>query len=216
MKAYIALCAFMCSFLLSAQSANLIRNPDFERKLDDECRHETDPGVMKKTIFTEDRTWNRCLKIEAVKYREDKKLGKVFYSVIRLGGDGKTPGFAVKPNTIYSYSIELKGNLPCRLVVYGWKGSNYWKDLKSLKVNGESVFKPSQDWTVKKVTFQTGADTKFAAVGISVWGAERYKSLPELGSFVLLDNVKVTEQTDLLATAAEKSDGSDAVVKKKP
>ena len=170
---------------------------------------------MKRSIFTEDRTWNKCLKIESMKYTDNKQLGKVFYTAIRFGGNGKTPGFEVKPNTIYSYSIELKGDLPCRLAVWGWKGTNYWKDLKQLKVTGDFSFKPSKEWTVKKVTFQTGADTKFVAVGISIWGAEKYKNLPELGKFVLLDKVKVSEKTDLLASAAQKTDDAAAPAEQK-
>lgn len=187
--------------MLGAETPNLIRNSDFDRNLDREFRYDAAAGAMKRSIFTEDRTWNKCLKIESKKYTDNKQIGKVFYTAVRLGGDGKTPGFEVKPNTIYTYSIELKGDLPCRLSVWGWKGTNYWKDMKQLKVSGDSRFKPSEDWTVKKVTFQTGADTKFAAVGISIWGAEKYRNLPELGKFVLLDKVKVTEQTDLLASA---------------
>ena len=84
-----------------------------------------------------------------------------------------------------------------------------------LKVTGNSSFKPSREWTVKTVTFQTGADTKFVAVGISIWGAEKYKNLPELGKFVLLDKVKVTEKTDLLASAAQKTDNAAAPAEQK-
>ena len=201
--------------LLGAETPNLIRNSDFDRNLDQEFRYDAAAGAMKRSIFTEDRTWNKCLKIESVKYTDNKQLGKVFYTAVRLGGDGKNPGFEVKPNTIYTYSIELKGDLPCRLAVWGWKGANYWKDLKQLKVTGDSRFKPSEEWTVKKVTFQTGADTKFVAVGISIWGAEKYKNLPELGKFVLLDKVKVSEKTDLLASAAQKTDDAAAPAEQK-
>ena len=202
MKTSIASLALFCSFLACAQAPNLIRNSDFDRNLDQEYRYDAAAGAIRRSIITEDRTWNKCLKIESMKYTDNKQLGKVFYTAIRFGGDKKNPGFKAKPNTIYTYSIELKGDLPCRLAVWGWKGTNYWKDMKQLKVTGDSRFKPSEDWTVKKVTFQTGADTKFAAVGINIWGAEKYRNLPELGKFVLLDKVKVTEQTDLLASAA--------------
>ncbi len=218
MKTSIASFALFCSFLACAQTPNLIKNPDFDRKLDGEFRYDATTGAMRRSIFTEDRTWNKCLKVEALKYKEDKKLGKVFYTAIRLGGDGKAPGFEVKPNTIYTYSVELKGTLPCRITVWGWKGTNYWKDMKLLKVTGESRFKGSEDWTVLKVTFQTGADTKYAAVGINIWGAEKYKSLPELGKYILMDKVKVTETTDLLASAGQKSDSAATAAepKKKP
>ena len=215
MKTSIASFALFCSFLACAQATNLIRNSDFDRNLDQEYRYDAAPGAMKRSIITEDRTWNKCLKIESLKYTDNKQLGKVFYTAIRFGGDKKNPGFEAKPNTIYTYSIELKGDLPCRLAVWGWKGTNYWKDMKQLKVTGDSSFKPSREWTVKKVTFQTGADTKFVAVGISIWGAEKYKNLPELGKFVLLDKVKVTEKTDLLAAAAQKPDEAAASAAKK-
>ena len=90
--------------------------------------------------------------------------------------------------------------------------------MKLLKVTGDSRFAGSEEWTVMKVTFQTGTDTKYAAVGINIWGAEKYKNLPELGKYVLLDKVKVTETTDLLASAGQSTDSAAAVSepKKKP
>ena len=80
MKTNIASLALFCSFLASAQAPNLIRNSDFDRNLDQEYRYDAAPGAMRRTIITEDRTWNKCLKIESMKYTDNKQPQKMLKS----------------------------------------------------------------------------------------------------------------------------------------
>lgn len=188
-------------FLLSGaflQAQNLIRNGEFDNKLNIECRYDAAGGVHKRHIITEDRTWNKCLKVETLKYTQDK-LGKLYYLSLRFGGDSKNNGFKVKPNTLYDFTFEIKGKLSGRFIACQWNGPQYWKNMKHLKVNGDIRFSPSDTWSVYRGSFQTGPDATHAAVGISISGRERYKNLPPLGSFLLIDKIKVTEKAALLA-----------------
>ena len=213
MKRYLSFFMLSAAVLTQAQTANLILNSEFDKPLDSEFRYDAAPGVVKREIFTEDRTWNRCLRIEVLKYAE-KKQGKVFYTGIRLGGNKTEPGFRVKPNTVYSFSMELKGTLKGKVGVSGWTGTSYWKDMKRLKITGDNTFSPAADWTVVKGTFQTAPGMKYAAVGIDLWGEARYKNLPPVGGYVMIDKVKVTEKAQLFSTAAKKPAAFSVPLKK--
>ena len=203
------------SLPVSAQNPNLIVNSDFDKPLDRECRFDAAPGTIGMQIFTEDRTWNRCLKVGLLRYAGNKD-GKAVNASVRIGGNERDPGFPVKPNTIYSYSLEVKGNWKGKVCAWNWKGSDYWKDAKRIeKIRGQTSFEPGGEWTVVKGTFQTGADAKYAAIGIVLWGEERYKNLPAIGSYVLLDNVRVSEKSDLLDSAKKDSAPSYSVQLKK-
>ena len=98
------------SLPVSAQNPNLIVNSDFDKPLDRECRYDAAPGTIDMQIFTEDRTWNRCLKIGLLRYAENKD-GKAVNASVRIGGNERDPGFPVKPNTIYSYSLVIAAEL---------------------------------------------------------------------------------------------------------
>ncbi|MGN0873077.1 MAG: glycoside hydrolase domain-containing protein [Victivallales bacterium] len=190
----------LSAILLSAgllQAQNLIKNGDFDKPLDQECRFDAAPGVHKTGIFTEDLTWNKCLKLEVARHIADKN-GKKYYALVRIGGDRQNNGFPVKPNTVYSFSLELKGEVGASVSAWEWNGPGYWKNVKRIKITGTTSFKASREWTAIRGTFQTGADATHAAIGVSLWGEERWKNLPPVGSFILIDKVKVEEKADLL------------------
>ena len=191
-----------CIFLLTAaqmlSAQNLIRNGDFDKPLDAECRYDARPGVKKSGIFTENLTWNKCLKLEVAKYSADRN-GRKYNAIVRIGGDAENNGFPVKPNTLYSYSLELKGTTGAVVSATEWNGPNYWKAMKRIKlIKGETGYKASEEWTTLRGTFQTSADATHAAIAVSIWGAERYKNLPPIGSYILIDKVNVEERADLL------------------
>lgn len=188
-------------FLLTASlcGQNLVKNGDFDKPLDSECRFDAAPGVHKASILTENLTWNKCLKLEVVKYQTDKN-GRKFYTQIMIGGDKKNNGFPVKPNTVYNFSLELKGNAAAFVSATEWTGPDYWKNMRRIKkISGQTSFKGSDEWTVIQGSFQTGADAVHAVIGVSIWGEERYKNLPPVGSFLLIDKVRIEEKADLLA-----------------
>ncbi len=188
--------------LLSAQ--NFIQNPDFDKHFEPECRFDMTPGALKVSVFTEDSTWNKCLKLEVKAYHKQKDGAERIFGTVRIGGDKKNNGFAVKPNTVYSYSLELKGNATVGIGAVEWEGPDYWKDMKKLKLTGADTFKASDEWTTLNGSFQTGPKTTHAAIGVSFWGEARWKNLPPIGSFVLIDKVKVVEKADLFGGLKKK------------
>ena len=118
------------------QAQNLIKNGDFDKPLDQECRFDAAPGVHKTGIFTEDLTWNKCLKLEVARHITDKN-GKKYYALVRIGGDRQNNGFPVKPNTVYSFSLELKGEAGAWVSAWEWNGPGYWKNVKRIKITGK-------------------------------------------------------------------------------
>lgn len=186
---------------------NLIRDPEFDRNVTAECHADANPGVLKRHQFTEDLTWNKCLRLEVLKYyRKNKDAGESYYARILIGGVPKKHGFAVYPNTIYKFSLELKGDIPAKNISLNgteWNGDDYWKDRKKLKLSGDIKIEPSGDWRIYNGTFQTGADARTAAIGLTVWGESKYKNLPPIGGFIMIDKVKVEKQSGLLDAAVQ-------------
>ena len=71
MRFITTLCAIL--FALSATAANLLTNGDFNGKdMYADFVYKSTHGQLKLTDFTEDMTWNKCLKVELVKLRELK------------------------------------------------------------------------------------------------------------------------------------------------
>ena len=212
MKYTVILAALFSASILPAQ--NLIRNGEFDRKLDAEARYDAAPGVLKRTIITEDLTWNRCLKAEVVKHVKEKDGSLSYHAMLFFGGDNKKTGFTAKPNTIYDFTMEIKGKLPGTFIVYQMNGPTFWKNSKRLKPRGDIKFKASENWSVYRGSFQTGSDAVGAVVGISIWGRSIYKNLPAIGSYVLIDKLKVTERANLLPAAGTAKNNFTAPLKK--
>ncbi len=203
MKRLSIICLILLAGLLPAQ--NLILNPEFDRPVSEECSLDCNPGVLKMTQFTEDLTWNKCLRLDVVKYHQ--KDGKEnYYALVLIGGKPNKYGFAVKPNTVYKFSLEIKGTLDSKnanIHAYEFTGDNFWKDRRKLKLEGDLKIKASKDdWTVYSGSFQTGADAKTAMVGIGLWGEARYNNLPPVGGYIMIDKVKVEEHANLLGGPA--------------
>ena len=99
--------------LAHAQGAqNLIVNGDMsdEAKFALECR--TDGGKTGAlSLYSEDLTWNKCGRLEVVATEKSKVGSDVVNANAWIGRNdaGRLPGFFVKPNATYSFSI------PCLL-----------------------------------------------------------------------------------------------------
>ncbi len=190
--------------LLSAQ--NLIKNPEFDRPAREECSLDSNPGVIKMTQFTEDLTWNKCLRLDVVKHHKKADGSESYYALVLIGGAPKKHGFAVKPNTVYKFSLEAKGDIGATLYAYEFTGSDFWKNRRKLKLEGDTKTKVSKDdWTVYSGSFQTGADAQTAMIGIGLWGEGKYNNLPPIGGYVMIDKIKVEEHANLLGTPAVES-----------
>jgi hypothetical protein len=107
-KTFLFCSALLTAFPLLAQ--NLIKDPDINAKpLSPEFRICEDRQLGTLTQFIEQSTWNRCLKLELKKYNQAKNGRRTYALGVLMGGDKKTPGFAVKPDCTYHFSVEVKG-----------------------------------------------------------------------------------------------------------
>ncbi|MEI3005734.1 MAG: hypothetical protein V8T87_14115, partial [Victivallales bacterium] len=52
-------------------------------------------------------------------------------------GDRQNNGFPVKPNTVYSFSLELSRERCASVSAWEWNGPGYWKNVKRIKITGK-------------------------------------------------------------------------------
>ena len=194
MKNFSLFAALILAFSLCG--VNLIQDPECDKFPSPETGLMEGAKTGKLSQFIEDRTWNRCLKMELLRY-EDNTPGQRKASLsMRLGGRGKVYGFPVKPDTVYNFSFEAKGN--AYRVLSGFYEWQHDKDnssrFRSKKANSVKVFSPRQEWTVYKGTFKTSAKAKRAALYLQFWGKESSRDLHEKpGDHILIDKIKVEE-----------------------
>lgn len=194
-----AMSALLCAPLFAT---NLFPNPEFDKGIAD-IFLDYAKDTVKVTIFTEEHTWNKCLRIDNIRYCRKKIDGKemnISYACVFFGTSPKLPGIPVKPNTVYEFSLELKGNVNVGVHCHEWTGADFWKDGRVIKIKNMEPFTVSGEWTVVKGTFQTSANAKYAALDVQLWGEERYKNLPKLGTYILIDKVRMEEKADLLGS----------------
>ncbi|MBN2642329.1 MAG: carbohydrate binding domain-containing protein [Victivallales bacterium] len=191
---FIILCT-LCAIVIQAE--NLIRNPTFDQPLTRESRIDnTVDGHAKISLFTEDLTWNKCLKFELLTVMSKDGRESVGASVV-FGGNNL--GVLVKPNTTYRFSFEVKGNgLRITPRAIEWTGDDLWKNRKALKPS-LNVFKAPQEWQKFSGTFTTGPEAKSAVFGLSFWWDTQYgPMIYKPGDFILIDNLTLEEQQDTL------------------
>lgn len=192
---FIIPCFIYCIF--TAHAENLIKNSDLNAPLGKECRIDnTSAGHVELSQFTEDLTWNKCAKLELIKFikRQDNHE-RVCANIIFGGGIGRS-GFPVKPNTTYDFSLELKGTAAgaaIKAVEWNATGRHY------VKSSFKKMLPIGADWQVFKGTFKTSAGAKQASLNVQLWwdtiyGPMKYK----IGDYLLIDNVKVEEYVNPL------------------
>ncbi|MBO4511883.1 MAG: hypothetical protein J5746_03880 [Victivallales bacterium] len=183
----------LCLLAFCAFAQNLIKDADVNIKpLSQEFKPSEDKSQGTLELFTEDATWNQCLKLELKKFGQS---GDVYSSNfgVTIGGDAKTYGFPCKPGAKYNFSLEAKGTATQILLLY-----KEWDDKgKATKKNTSiHVFKPQKDWTVYKGIFTTAQNSKRAALVVQFWDArskEPAKMKNKLGDYVLIDKITVEE-----------------------
>lgn len=179
-------------------AANLIANGDFEGPFDTgELRTMgdwvlgRDNGQGRWSQEVEDRTWNKCLKIELGEITGDR----ITYGVA-LGGDQETVGFSVKPETEYRLSFEARGDAPRFFNGVRQIGRKGVKDIRLKTSMPNNAAQP--EWTKYTGTFRTQAGAERATLEFYFWGTGRNlghgKDFQEKsGQYVLIDNVVVEE-----------------------
>ena len=193
-KLFSLLClAFFCQL---AAAENLIRDSDVNVKpLSREFRLSEDPSQGTLELFTEDSTWNQCLKLELNKFGQnnDKFCSNLG---VMIGGDAETAGFPCKPDTKYNFSLEAKGTATQLLMLF-----REWDDQGNNTKKNTSVhaITPQKDWTVYKGTFTTAPTSKRAALVVQFWDAKRNdpaKLKNQPGTYVLIDKITVEEAVE--------------------
>ena len=181
---------------------NLVPGGDFteaKKGKIDWCRREG--GAF--SLFNEEYTWNNCGKLEI---RETYTNGNVHTrsASVSIGRDGRFNGFAVKPDTTYDFSLDLRGGVKGASVrVVAWHGDNYWKDRQWVKVSPTSRAQLETTWSTFKGSFRTPGNARRAALHVAIWSSdEGGGKLYEPGDFVLIDNVRVEESTRNFAAPA--------------
>ena len=192
---------FFASVLIAAD--NLILNSEFDRSYREECKTECQ-GKVSYENFTENSTWNKCLKLVVLGYKKDKQNKDFINAYVRIGGARRSNGFVVKPNTTYFFQLEIKSDISIAVIVNEWHGPGYWKDLRRRRIGGKTSLRipPSPEWTVVKGKFTTAGDATHAGLEVLIFGQEQY--LPKLNGYVMIDKVKVKEGKDLLSALKAK------------
>ena len=119
---------FGCLAGMTLTAQNLIKDPDINKKpLSSEFRICEDTKIGTLTQFVEDYTWNHCLKLELKKYNTSQNGRRSYALGVLMGGDKKIPGFAVKPDCTYHFSVEVKGKGNKAMFNVREYGKNYHK-----------------------------------------------------------------------------------------
>ncbi|MBR6372844.1 MAG: hypothetical protein IKS20_06655 [Victivallales bacterium] len=187
---------------------NLLKNGDFNGSdffTDISCQMSN--GKIKAELFTEDYTWNKCARMEVLEHR-DVSGRKMLSASLQFGKDKGLRGFPVKPGAEYDFSFDIKGELPVSLWVYlsdkpfGPQEKGRGIRPVPLTANGEK-----DSWTRVKGSFKTDENAKFALFSIMLWAdSKQQRSIPAVGSYVLIDNVTISPRKNLLeaGSAGEK------------
>ncbi|OQA87422.1 MAG: hypothetical protein BWY31_00792 [Lentisphaerae bacterium ADurb.Bin242] len=179
---------------------NLIVNGDFSgspANLAPECR--SNGGTI--ALFTEDLTWNKCGQLKVDQIRKNKEGRETVGCAVWIGGgknnqsNSEAGGFECKPNTVYQFSLDIRGTAPnAGVSAVEWKsGATLW-NFKSVKTSVGNIA-VQKTWTHYKGTFKTGPDAVRAALYLNLWWDTKHGPMKfKVGNDLLFDNVVITEQ----------------------
>ena len=203
MKKNLFLILLAASAVLCGQE--MMKNSSFDQKnIWQDAALSQPAGHFAGSQFTEDKTWNNCLKLEL------KKLAKgQVGAVLLIGKDGKKTGFAAKPETTYEFSFEAKGTVPgvTTAAMLYHNDEPAWKPGASKRVKTTlGNFRTPAEWTKFRGTFRTGSDTIRAALVLQFWAKGESVKKWKPGQYLLVDNISIKERkTVVTEPAAETS-----------
>ena len=181
--------------LLSQADSNLLQNGDFsgDNFLSD-ILIQQDYGKVKVSHFTEDQTWNQCIKIEIINFKQTGGRKQVSTSLL-FGKTGSSCGVKVQPDTWYRFRFDLKGTRGISLwaVMYDSSTSQIWKG-ESVRLSPPNATPTPHSWTIFRGYFKTGPKTKFASLKL-VFGtdSQNIKKIPEIGDYIMIDNIRIVK-----------------------
>lgn len=140
--------------------------------------------------FTEDLTWNKCLRMELTDIPTDANGKHNVCMSLQAGGDGKT-GFPVEGGAKYAFSFEAKGKAPRLLVVWKeWPASGKPRKVRTAM----HVIKLTDDWVAYRGTVTASPDAVKGALLLQFWGTDRGNPANwgnAVGDWVMIDKVSV-------------------------
>jgi hypothetical protein len=220
-KVFAAMMLVLCCQIFSPPvyaAENLIRNGGFDLEDVSEFSVGGAAECYKYSIFTEDQTWNKCARVDVLKYYEGKDgegLCVGFYVGGAKGGDAEdgTGALALKPNTVYEFSLELRGTVnKTGISASVWSGEcKSYGDRKTVDSTLTGV-KVQKDWVRYSGTFKTLPDTKRGALRITIYTHEKYGLTEKPDTFLLIDNIELREKK---SSALENGAGEITIEPKK-
>ena len=175
--------------LFAAQ--NLIVDSDADKTpLSPEFRLAEGAKQGKLEQFTEDLTWNKCLRMELTDIPTDANGKHNVCMSLQAGGDGKT-GFPVEGGAKYAFSFEAKGKAPRLLVVWKeWDASGKARKVRTAM----HVIKLTDDWVAYRGTVAASPDAVKGALILQFWGTDKGNPANwgnAVGDWVMIDKVSV-------------------------
>ena len=181
--------------LLSQADPNLLQNGDFngDNFLSDILILQ-DYGKVKVFHFTENQTWNRCIKMEISGFKQTGARKQISTSLL-FGKTGSSCGVQVQPDTWYRFRLDLKGNRGVSLwaVMFDSSTSQIWKG-ESVRLTPPTATPTPNSWTVFRGYFKTGPKTKFASLKLVFEAdSQKMKKIPEVGDYIMIDNIRIVK-----------------------
>ncbi|MBP5639430.1 MAG: hypothetical protein J6X55_08120 [Victivallales bacterium] len=190
---------FACVCLACNAESNLLQNGDFNGKdFMADLTLQQHQGKVQMTKVTEDLSWNQCLKMEIVAFKETDGR-KQLNAVLHFGKNGKNCGIEVKPNKFYKFSLELKGTRDASfwIVMNDEPTEHAWKG-QSVRPTPQGASAVPDAWTHVNGRFKTGPNTKFAHLGVQLWAdSSQQRNIPSIGDYIMVDNVNIEEVKSL-------------------
>lgn len=153
------------------------------------------------SLHTEDATWNRCAKLAIVRTYTNNQGYVTYTAGGRFGSDGKEFGIPVKGDTLYDFTLEVKGSGNVAQAAVGfidWQTGQWAKDAKNGKTTLGTVAL-TDGWSRFKGSFRTHPGAKRAVLTVGLWQSTQYPPVRlKVGDCVYVDNVTVEESLDTL------------------
>ncbi len=182
---------------------NLLKNGDLQGAEISEFTFMKSEGSYDFSIYTEDRSWNKCAKLEIIDYGLSGGVKVVNTSMLiggarDNGGDGSR-AIRVKPNTTYEFSFDMKGtvNYTSPIVAFTWpKDAKGQAGREQINTSLAGTIKVQPNWAQYKGTFITGPNADTAVLRIPIWCSESNSAglREKPGSYILVDNVSISER----------------------
>ena len=179
---------------------NLIRYGTFEHDKAESLREIRDGNRSSEYVgtfdlFTEDATWNKCLRLTAGPAQKHKVSGNnISGAGVIISGDGGK-GIPVEPDQFYDFSFELKGSPKRALLDIVEYCTEKGKTVSRVLERGIR-FTPEKEWRSFKKRFRTGNTAERIEFRFVLWTyidkADSFSNnLFKPGDSLLIDNLSL-------------------------